>query len=523
MIKARYSTLLLATLLLSSCGETPVTPVDPTEDKSVSTYVYRYVDLPSMEGKITYTYEGNDIIVDETNNKVCGTLANTSTLLKMSNGSKTYNVTVKIVNRAYSSKHAATETSEGWFNDVNVERIFPSNSKRDENMASFAAGMDVSSAKKLYDANQKFYNRDGVEESLFRILKDSGVNWVRLRLWNDPTNHNFVEDGKYVSYGGGSCDLESVTWMAKEAKRFGLKFYLDIHYSDFWADPNSQIIPKAWASFTTSDQMANAIKTYTTDVLIHLKDNNATPDMVSLGNETTSGLLLHLPGADYTSYSNDGNPGYDFNKSAASNAIAGKMGSANFVKYIKAANDAVKTFDSKILTMVHVAKGLTAVDTIKGYYNNLTSVNYDVIGLSAYAYGQWNGRVSVLSSGLEGIASAFPTKKICIAETSYGYTFETDNNVQNNFKASDPDHKIQPVGDYTTINIQTQAQITRDAMNVVANLSNGLGCFYWEGAWTATAFCGWGDKTSKCVQTNQSLFSYNGRALGSLDLYNQIW
>ncbi|MCR5078595.1 MAG: arabinogalactan endo-1,4-beta-galactosidase [Bacilli bacterium] len=491
---------------LSSSGEIE-------EITKLTTTVYGKTALPILSGDLTYTYEGKDIYVDEASHTVSGTLGNTKTLLAISNGIETKKVLVEVRNRDYVSKHVDAETSEGWFDDVDIAPV--SNEAAKE---SFASGMDLSSSKLLIDSGQRFYNASGEEESLYRIVKEAGVSWVRFRLWHDPYNHNFLDkNGDYVPYGGGNCDLNNVTWMCKQAKYFGLKVLLDIHYSDFWTEPNKQVIPKAWANITNSDDMAKAVSSYTTDVLSSLKEAGATPDCVSIGNETTSGILLELPGVDKAEYTG-GNPGYIDNRSSASSSVAGKMGSDNYKKYIKAGVDAVKSFDSRILTMVHIAKGFSAYSTIKGYFDAIDGVDYDIIGLSGYSYYHYSN-ISTLTSALDYLSSAFPSKKIALAETSYGFTYESDSQASNVFQSSGT---AKPVSGYPC-SIQGQASIIADTTHAIASIGNGWGCFYWEGAWTPKAFCGWGDKTSTASWANQAFFSYNGKALGSLSLYKKLW
>ena len=101
-------------------------------------------------------------------------------------------------------------------------------------------GVDISSYTALKNAGVKFYDFNGQQASLLKVLADSGVNYIRLRIWNDPTN----DDGD--TYGGGASDVANELKIAKEAKKYGMKVLLDFHYSDFWADPTHQILPKAW-------------------------------------------------------------------------------------------------------------------------------------------------------------------------------------------------------------------------------------------------------------------------------------
>lgn len=107
----------------------------------------------------------------------------------------------------------------------------------------FIGGMDVSSMLSLEESGVTFKNANGEVEDLFTLLKESGVNYVRLRVWNDP----FTADGQ--GYGGGNVNADRALTMAKRATAAGLKVLVDFHYSDFWADPSKQQVPKAWKSF----------------------------------------------------------------------------------------------------------------------------------------------------------------------------------------------------------------------------------------------------------------------------------
>ena len=101
-------------------------------------------------------------------------------------------------------------------------------------------GMDISSYEALKNAGVKYYDNDGNEESLLKVLHDNGVNYIRIRIWNDPFN----KDGE--TYGGGGNDVKTGLKIAKEATKYDMKILLDFHYSDFWTDPSVQLLPKAW-------------------------------------------------------------------------------------------------------------------------------------------------------------------------------------------------------------------------------------------------------------------------------------
>ncbi len=466
----------------------------------------------------TYSFSGEGIRIEH--DKVIALKGDTETVINVtSSKGRNGKFTAKVNNSEYISKHEATEKSEGWFNDVSVKKI---NSMTDD----FANGIDISSCKQLYDKGQKFYNKDGVEQSLFYILKDAGVNWVRLRLWHTPYD-TWEENGetKYYYYGGGNCDINNVTWMAHEAKAAGLKVLLDIHYSDFWSDPNNQIVPKAWVDINTVSGMAKAISDYTAESINHLKENNALPDMVSIGNETYGGMLMHNPGGITKTGRNNAGPYYSVDHTertdgtqARWNFTNDKSQNYNIRTYFKAGVDAVKAVDKNILTMIHFVKGFSNPDLSITFFQTFDDLDIDVYGLSGYSYWHYSN-MSTLKTGFSKIAAAFPNKQIAIAETSYGFTYETDNWASNTFSLNN--ETCKPVSGYPC-SIQGQASMLRDTTEVISDISNGFGVFYWEGAWTPTKQSGWADYTSKASWSNQGFFSYNGKSLGSLEVYNKM-
>ena len=516
--------LITTALLLTSCGKNSSNDKDLITFENLSLNVYgENVEVKPTNKKegetFEYSFEGEGIRIEE--EKVIGLKGNSNVKVNVtSNLGRKGSFDVEVKNSQYQSRHETAEKSEGWFNQVNINKI---NSMTDD----FANGIDISSAKQLYDNGQKFYNKDGDEQSLFYILKDAGVNWVRLRLWNKPYD-TWEEDGvtKTFQYGGGNCDLEHVTWMAHEAKAAGLKVLLDFHYSDFWADPSNQVVPKDWVNITTVSGMANAIKTFTKESLEHLKSNKALPDMVAIGNETYGGMLMHNPGTKITKEGRSNKACYY--QTDHTERTDGTQGRWNFTNdksanstiraYFKAGVDAAKEVDSNILTSIHFVKGFSDPNTSIKFFQTFDDLNIDVYSLSGYSYWHY-GNMSTLRNGFTAIAQAFPNKKIAIAETSYGFTYETDGWAGNTFSSTSDTCK--PVSGYPC-SIQGQASMLRDTTEQVANVSNGFGVFYWEGAWTPTKKSGWADYTSKISWANQGFFSYDGKALGSLEVYNKM-
>jgi arabinogalactan endo-1,4-beta-galactosidase len=88
-------------------------------------------------------------------------------------------------------------------------------------------GVDWSSVTLEQSAGYTYKTTGGTTEALETILKSSGVNTVRQRLWVNPSS--------------GDYNLAYNIALAKRAKAAGLNVYLDMHFSDTWADPGAQV------------------------------------------------------------------------------------------------------------------------------------------------------------------------------------------------------------------------------------------------------------------------------------------
>lgn len=457
----------------------------------------------ASEEELVYNYIGNNIRIKD--NKICGLKSDTITSVEakaINGGSQIFEV--KVIAQNYLSKTNA-ELSENWFNNINIE---PINNLNEE----FPLGMDISMVQNIIEQKGKYFNSDGKAQNVYQILKDHGLNYVRLRLWHDP--YNYYDDQK-IPYGGGICDLDYVIKMASDAKEAGLKLLLNLHYSDFWADPSKQVIPKAWKDFTSVSQFEEAIEKYTEEVIIKLSNANAKPDMVQIGNETTSGMLLQYPGDTNTTLTG-GEPYYSSQRTSLTASLKGT--GSNFIKYLQAGIKGVKKVDSSIMTMIHLAKGMGDPNFIKNYFHQFDSIDYDIIGLSYYSY--YHGNINLMSTTLKTISEEFSDKKITITETAYGFTYSPHSQASNIFSNSSTTYTF-PLSGYD-VNPQGQAKFIRDVINIVNGLPNGYGVFYWEGCWIPVKGAGWGDAGSKCSWANQALFTYDGKALPSLNVFNLI-
>ena len=123
-------------------------------------------------------------------------------------------------------------------------------------------GLDISSYLALKKAGVKYYDYEGNETPLLKVLHDNGINYIRIRIWNDPFN----ADGE--TYGGGGNDVSTGVEIAKEAAQYDMKVLLDFHYSDFWAEPAVQLVPKAWKK-----DVNNTEKMYCADMETRLREH----------------------------------------------------------------------------------------------------------------------------------------------------------------------------------------------------------------------------------------------------------
>ena len=250
----------------------------------------------------------------------------------------------------------------------------------------FYTGADISTVQEYERNRTKFYDVDGTASDIFTVLKNHGFNAIRLKTFVDPK-------AKY-GYAASGCgheaeayaDKDHIVAYAQKIKAAGMAFLLDIHYSDNWADPGKQIIPERWRKVNSSDALADSVYAYTLDLMNALKQVNAVPEMVQIGNETTPGILIHVPNSSTDCWGN----GVD----KASTSINGDMGTtsgkANAAKYFEAGIKAVKEVSPSTKTVLHIER-IRQSNTVTWWMQEIfdnQKVPADVMGFSAYtAYG----------------------------------------------------------------------------------------------------------------------------------------
>ncbi len=338
----------------------------------------------------------------------------------------------------------------------------------------FINGVDVSTLLQIED-NGGVFKENGITKDPILIFKDNGIDYIRLKLWHTPS----------ADYD----NLQKVLIAAERIKSNGLKFLLNIHYSDWWADPANQTKPAAWNGLTIQ-QLKDSVYQYTKNIITTLKNNNILPDMVQIGNEIICGMLW-----------NDGRICDPYNT---------PQQWQNFADLIKAGingvKDAVDVSDS-VRIMIHTDRGGDNGGA-RWFYNGLQSYNveFDIIGLSYYPW--WQGTLSNLQNNLNDLAVRYG-KEIIVVETAYPWTLSWDDNTTN--IVGNPS---QLLAGYPAT-VQGQKDFLIDLINIVKSTSGnkGVGLFYWEPDWIST-------QTLGSPWENLAMFDFSGELLSSVSAFD---
>ena len=370
----------------------------------------------------------------------------------------------------------------------------------------FILGMDASCVPSLEAGGVKYYDHEGAEKDVYQILSENGINYIRVRVWNDP----FDANGN--GYGGGNCDIDNAVAIGKRATQYGMKLLVNFHYSDFWADPGKQMVPKAWKSMTIEEK-TEALYQYTKDCLKKLVDAGVDVGMVQIGNETNGAMC-----------------------GENSSALGGWQ---KIMQLMSAGSRAVREVCPGALVAVHFANP-EKVTNYDSYAKNLDyyGVDYDVFASSYYPF--WHGTLDNLAQVLNKVSDTYG-KKVMVAETSYAFT------------AEDTDFSGNTIGDGGGIvkdypfTQQGQANLVRNVIDTVVNkMTNGIGVFYWEGTWISAGGASWEENSALwekngsgwassyaaeydpddagqwyggCAVDNQAFFDASGHALESLKVF----
>lgn len=341
----------------------------------------------------------------------------------------------------------------------------------------FVMGADLSYVNQVQDYGGVFKDSTKVKDP-YVLCKERGTNLVRVRLWHSPTWTAPLNNGKMYS------DIVDVAKTIKRAKDAGMTVNLDLHYSDTWADPNKQDLPKVWEGLPLSI-LKDSVYNYTLSVLNYLKIRNLTPEMIQVGNENNNGMCWQTGKI----VNNNFQPFADLLKSG-----------------IKAVRDFSTTSTIKPQVIIHVAQLQNAEWWADGVINKGGVTDYDILGLSHYY--QWStvNNMADIGTIIKNLKTKYG-KKIMIVETAYSWTTanaDSYNNIMSD-PSKTPQYPLTSEGQYSYMKDLTQTVIT----------AGGTGIMYWEPAWITSSMKDlWGTGSS---WENNALFDFSGNALQGFD------
>lgn len=305
----------------------------------------------------------------------------------------------------------------------------------------FIRGVDISSILVEENSGVVYYNEAGEEQDIFQTLAENGVNYIRVRVWNDP----YDENGN--GYGGGNNDTATAAEIGRRAAQYGMKLCVDFHYSDFWADPSKQMCPKAWEDMAIEEK-SEALYQYTRESLQEILEAGADVGMVQIGNEINYGM-------------------------------SGETDWTKRRQLLQAGSKAVREVSQESDRDIRIAVHFTDVSDTEGILQIAQKlqdkeIDYDIFAVSYYPF--WHGTMENLTEVLKQISEEYG-KEVMVAENSYPYT------------TGDGDGNANSIGEEDILpeypaSVQGQTHEIRDVCAAVAAVGKaGIGYFYWEPAW----------------------------------------
>ena len=322
----------------------------------------------------------------------------------------------------------------------------------------FAKGADISWVSEMEKDGRSFKRQDGTKADIMDVLKEVGINSIRLRVWVNPE--------------GGWSGKDDVVNLASRAYKAGLSVMVDFHYSDFFADPSRQDIPKAWAADKDDlDKMARHVSDHTTEVLKALKEAGVTPAWVQVGNETRNGMLWPT-GQLWTSSGDIPN------------------GRANFAKLLSAGYDAVKAVFPECQVLAHLN---SAFEDNAWWFEQIRTAGgkFDAIALSHYPQTEssWKNCNATALSRIRALITKFNVPVL-----------------------------VSEVGVKTRANEALAAQVLSEFMAGIKANDRCTGVFYWEpevdGVWKPAIY-----NSLKWNAYDMGAFTTDGKATSVMDAF----
>ena len=378
---------------------------------------------------------------------------------------ETQNTWVKIYLRGF-AVHAGSavigiHTEENTPIDLLVDDVHLTS---DTTPTQFLQGCDISELTYVEDEGAHYSDSTGVRRDPLAILAQKGWNFARIRIYNDPGKTR--GNGSYYC-PEGYVDVVDALRLAKRAAKYGMKIELTFHYSDYWTNPGAQIIPAAWqklikgkAEAQSVQILADQVGRFTADVLKKMAAQGTSPQYVSLGNETRSGMLL------------------PYGSTSDWSALA---------SLYNAGAQAVRRNDPGVKIILHIDNGgdTTLYDT---YFGNAVKnkVDFDIIGASFYPH--WMNMSGQDFARFADVITAKYHKPIIIMESAANWNPTIKKGVPGQLGT------LGPYGENSQSSPVLQRQIMDDIFNSVKAVDNGygLGVLYWDPVFVhAGAHVGW--------------------------------
>jgi arabinogalactan endo-1,4-beta-galactosidase len=327
---------------------------------------------------------------------------------------------------------------------------------------SFYFGHDLSYVNQMEDCGAVFKEK-GVAKDVYRIFADHGTNLVRVRLWVDPSwwqSPLEQPDGVKPFYN----DLEDVKETIQRAREAGMQVMLGIHYSDFWADPGRQLIPRCWLDIANDvEALKDSVYNYTHGILMRLDREGLMPDIVKVGNENNSGIMNHI------AEEGDYNPVSTISNDWARHARL-------FNAAIKAVRDAGATASINPKISLHFGNELNG--QVWNFQNMINHgiTDFDIYGISYY-YSWHRGSISLLEKTIHDLITGFPGYEVMVVETGYLWSIKNFDSLINIVIVPDPA--------YLPVIPEKQLEYMVDYTRAVMR-AGGKGVIFWEPAWVTT-------------------------------------
>lgn len=363
-------------------------------------------------------------------------------------------------------------------------------------------GVDISTYFEELEHGAEYF-RDGKKVDPIDLFRANGVDCIRIRLWTDPQS----EDGE--PYLGGNCDLQNFFRLADLAKEKGFSILLDFHYSDFWADPSKQTVPKSWRGLTF-EQMEKKVYDYTVEVLRAARERNIDISMIQVGNEITNGMLW--PFGRLTEHPDGSRSNYE-----------------NLIRLIRAGCRGCCEVYPDARIILHLERSYDQA-VYHEFFSHMVEaeVDFDSIGFSYYPY--WHGTFAQFFANAD-MCKKFG-KQLIVVEVGYAFTLE--DYIENEHGGAGLVVSKDNVASFAfreeyPISEKGQALFIKRFLELAGE--HGFDAvFWWEPLWipgegicwaskAGQAYIGESGKPTRNEWANQCLFDYSGNLLEAFDAF----